>query len=263
MTLSPADRRNRIADLVGARAKVGVDDLAVTLGVSRETIRRDLTHLDRRGLVRKQHGGATPPDARPAESRGEGPFHARMLKQAEEKRAIARRAAILFQSGDTLFIDAGTTTLFFAEELSRRPGLTIFTNSIPVAQIIGRGDGGSAVFLIGGEYRDDVGENLGPIAIEQIARCHAAHAVLTIGALDASGAMDYDSGETGIARAMAAQARHLTVLADSSKLGRSGLFQVCQLTDIDRLVTDRAPEGAIADALAEADIEVIVAAQKK
>jgi DeoR/GlpR family transcriptional regulator of sugar metabolism len=84
--------------------------------------------------------------------------------------------------------------------------------------------------------------------------------VLTIGALNVvRGAMDYDMGETDVARAMIKQARKLTVLADRSKLGRTALFEVCPPEAIDRLITDVQPEGPLLDALLAAGVEILTA----
>jgi DeoR family glycerol-3-phosphate regulon repressor len=96
--------------------------------------------------------------------------------------------------------------------------------------------------------------------VEQIQRLHADHAVLTIGAVDRSGTfMDFNAEEAFIARAMIASARSVTVLADSSKIGRHALFKVCQANQVHRLVTDRAPESAVSNALRAANMEVIIA----
>jgi DeoR family glycerol-3-phosphate regulon repressor len=252
--MKPEIRRERIIDLVRERERVSVDDLADLLGSSRETIRRDLTELADRGHVRKFHGGAMMPDVH-----REGAFPIRLSEAIREKRAVARAAAALFGPGDTIFIDMGTTTLLFAEELARRPDITVITNSPQIAQIIAAG--GGKVFVIGGEYRADVGEMIGSLAVEQIARFHAAHAVITVGGLGQSGAMDFLLDEAQIARAMVGQARFVTVIADGSKLGRMALFQVCPLGQIDRLVVDVAPGGALAQALAAAGVEVVVAAK--
>jgi DeoR family glycerol-3-phosphate regulon repressor len=255
--MRPNDRREKIVDLVRERERVTVDFLAQELSTSCETIRRDLTELSARGHIRKFHGGATLPELSGANL--EGSFQARMQEHLREKRAIARGAAALFSPGDTLFIDTGTTTVIFAEELARLSRLTVITNSIAIAQTMARSAGnGNRVFLIGGEYSDDAGENVGTLAIDQIARFHASHAVLTVGAVEPEGILDYDLAETEIASAMVAQSRAVTILADSSKLVRSALFQVCPLTDVDRLVVDRAPGGPIAEALQAAAVEVIV-----
>ena len=250
--MKPEARRERILDLVRDRERVSVDDLVEAFGSSRETIRRDLAELASQGRVRKFHGGAVLADAA-----REGAFPARLSEAIKEKRAVARAAAALFQPGDTIFVDTGTTTLLLAEELACRLGLTVITNSPRIAQIVA--GGGSAVFVIGGSYRADVGEMVGPLAVEQIGRFRAGHAVLTVGGMDQTGAMDFHLDEAQVARAMVAQVQTVTVVADSSKLGKTALFAVCSLDRIDRLVVDAAPSAVLARAFARAGVEVIVA----
>jgi DeoR family glycerol-3-phosphate regulon repressor len=174
--------------------------------------------------------------------------------------AIARRAAALFEPGDSLLIDAGTTTAYFAQALGRIGSFAVITNSVAVAAELWNAPNRADVYLLGGRYSGDGQEVLGPLAVEQIRSLNADHAVLTIGAMDASGkCMDFNADEAFIARAMIASARQLTVLADGSKLGRHALFQVCDASSIDRLVTDRPPARPLADALKAAGVEVIVA----
>jgi DeoR family transcriptional regulator, glycerol-3-phosphate regulon repressor len=253
--MRPSNRRDAIVDLVRERERVTVDFLARHLTASCETIRRDLTDLAARGLIRKFHGGAALPDL---SGRTEGSFQARMQDHLREKRMVGRRAAALFSSGDTLFIDTGTTTVIFAEELARLPSITVITNSLSIVQTISRGEANRA-FLLGGEYSDDASENLGTLAVEQVSRFHATHAVLTVGAIEPGGVFDYNLNEAEIARAMIAQSRHVTVLADSSKFGRNALFQVCSLAAIDRLVVNSAPDATMAEALRTAEVETILA----
>jgi DeoR family glycerol-3-phosphate regulon repressor len=250
--MKPVFRRERIIDLVRERERMAVDELAELLGSSRETIRRDLTALADRGRLRKFHGGAMLP-----EMYREGSFPARLSESVREKRAIARTAASLFKPGDTIFIDVGTTTLLFAEALAHQNGLTIITNGPRIGRIMAQA--GSQVFVIGGEYRLDADEMVGALSAEQIARFHASHVVLTIGGLSRNGAMDYSLDEAQVARAMIAQARHVTIIADGSKLGRDALFQVCPLDAIDRLVVDISPDVGLGQTLAEAGVEVIIA----
>ncbi|RUP00427.1 DeoR/GlpR family DNA-binding transcription regulator [Hyphomicrobium sp.] len=256
--MRPNLRRERIEQVVRERERVTVDALAELLGTSRETIRRDLTELAERGRVRKIHGGATLAEPRLSDVEGEGSFQARLLQNAEAKRAIARRTIELFQAGDTLFVDTGTTTLWFAEELASATGLTVITNSAAIAGLAARGPSNST-FLIGGEYRADGTENLGPLAIEQISQFHAVHAVLAVGSVETVGILDFDVREADIARAMIAQARTITVLADASKFGRGGLIKVAPLDAIARVVTDADPPAEIAAALRTAGTEVIKA----
>lgn len=253
------DRQEKIVELLHQQQRASVDLLAERLSASRETIRRDLTFLAARGLVRKFHGGAALPDTAPEPS--EGSFAARMQESIAQKRAIARAAAALFAAGDTMLVDTGTTTVLFAEALAaaRIPDLTVITNSLAIAQAMARGRAHARIFLLGGEYHDEAQENLGGLVVAQVGHFHAAHVVLTVGAIAVDGMLDFSLEETEIARAMIAQAGRVTVLADSTKLRRTGLFHVCKLDRVHRLVTDRPPEGEVAHALARADVEIILA----
>lgn len=255
--MSPDERRLEIIDLVRDAGRASVDELADKLGASKETIRRDLTELDGRGLLRKVHGGAVVVEPTAMLSFQEGPFHARMSQQTPAKRAIARATARLFKPGDSLFIDTGTTTLLFAEELSRSKGLTIITNSGAIAALVAKGED-NRVFQIGGEYRRGGQECIGELAVEQVRNFRAAHAVLTVAAVLPSGFLNFDLQEAHVARAMIAQAGSTTILADSSKVGRAGIFEVCSLDGAQRLVIDRVPE-EIGQALEDSGIEVHVA----
>ncbi len=254
--MHPRARREKILELLrdSESGRLTVEDLARVLKASPETIRRDLTLLSSGSLVSKFHGGASLP-----QPSGEGPFRTRMADSLRQKRAIARVAAGLFRPGDTLFVDTGSTTIVFAEELSRQTGLTVITNSVLIAQTMTRGRNGNRAFLIGGEYSDEAMVNLGALAVRQVAQFHAIHAVITVGAIEAEGAMDFTLEEAEIAGAMIGQARRLTVIADSSKLEKAGLFRVCRLDAIDRIVTDARPKGSLADALNAAEVEVLVA----
>ena len=249
--MSPEQRRDRIVEMVRAQGRVTTDALAEALEASRETVRRDLAELSERGRLRKVHGGALA-----AEARDEGAFSARLSERTAEKRAIARTAAGLFNPGETLFLDVGTTTLLLAEALTDRAGLTVITNGVEIARLL---TVSAKVFLIGGEYRADAAETVGALATAQIAGFYAAHAVITVGALGAEGARDFALEEAEVARAMIARARSLTVVADHSKLGREALFQGCPLAEIDRLVSDREPPPGMRRRLEEAGVKIVVA----
>lgn len=254
--MSPEDRRGEIVDFVRTEGKASVEQLADALGASRETIRRDLAELDRRGLIRKVHGGAVVVEPGGIE-RGENPFPTRMVENLKAKRAIARQAKTLFSPGDSLFIDTGSTTLVFAEELASLSGLTVITNSAAIAALAAKGTD-SRVFLLGGEYRRGGQESVGEMVIAQIGQFRAIHAVLTVAAVADTGFMDHDMQEAHIARAMMRQAGQVTILADASKMGKSGVFELGPLSTASRLVTDEAPE-ELAEKLRSAGVEIILA----
>ncbi len=253
--MTPGERREQIVSIVRQRGRAAVDDLAAAFKVSPETIRRDLTVLARLGKVQKFHGGATLPLAT-----GEGPFRARMSENAAQKARIARKAASLISPGETVFIDTGSTTVYFAEELAGISGLTVVTNSAEVARVMDSAGNGARVYLLGGEYNRSNRQTLGPMVIEQIRQFRAHHAVLTLGALDVrSGVMDFNNAEAQIARAMIGQAEQVTILCVSAKFGRIASFEVCPLSRVDALVSDATPQGGLKAALREAGAEIHVA----
>ncbi|MDQ6435334.1 DeoR/GlpR family DNA-binding transcription regulator [Mesorhizobium sp. LHD-90] len=253
--MKPEERRERMALLVKEATRISVDELAALLETSRETVRRDLTLLSEQGLLRKVHGGAVY-----TQTAQESPLGDRRAAARAEKIAIGRTAAGLFRQGDSLLIDAGSTTAYFAEALKNSGSFTVITNSTVVAAEMWSSPSPSEVYLLGGRYFGGGHEVLGSLVVDQIQRLHTDHAVLTVGAVDQGGTfMDFNADEAFIARAMIASARRVTVLADSSKLGRHALFQVCKADRVHRLVTERAPDDAVENALRAAGVEIIIA----
>jgi len=247
-------RHHKLIEIVRKKETASVEDLAALLGTSRETIRRDLTHLSRAGMIQKIHGGATIPRAL-----GEGAFRQRMSENVEAKITIANLAAGLFKPGETLLIDTGSTTLFLAEALSAIPHLTVVTNAAEIARTIASCNNGSKVFLLGGEFSAENAQTVGTMVAAQIRSFRAHHAILTVGALDArSGAMDYNIDEAQVARAMIAQCERVTVLADASKFNAVASFEVCPLEAIDMLVSDSPPPEDIAQALVASGAKVVL-----
>ena len=139
----------------------------------------------------------------------------------------------------------------------------MITNSVAVAAALWNAPHKSDVYLLGGRFVGDGQELLGPLTVDQIRTLRADHAVLTIGGMDEEGnCMDFNAEEAFVARAMIASAREVTVVADSSKLGRHALFQVCSVGKIDRLVTDRASATTFGRSLRASGVEVIISEAK-
>lgn len=248
-------RHSAIMERIAREGRATVIDLADTLGASRETVRRDLTVLAEQGLLRKVHGGAVT-----LQAALEDPFGARLESNRDAKRRIGERAAELFTSGDSLLIDSGSTTILFAEALANKHGITVVTNSQYVAHAASKGPGENRVFLLGGQYHHEGAETLGPMTNDQIQMLSTDHAVLTVGAVDATGRfMDFIADAAYTARAMMSHARQVTVLVDSSKLEQTALFQVCTANQVSRIVTDAAPPPGLMTSFRAAGVEVIIA----
>ncbi|MBX6320474.1 MAG: DeoR/GlpR transcriptional regulator [Rhodospirillaceae bacterium] len=251
----PEHRRSRILAALGERQRLSVNDLAVELGVSRETVRRDLARLQADGLLRKVHGGALPlPADRPA-------LDGHTAQQGFEGRLIGRAAAALVRPGDSLFIDAGPATAGFAAALAgngRR--LTVITNALQVAVALGRAPGEARLHLLGGALAPRGLATAGAEVIERIAALRPDCAVLGAGAIDAGGQVyDFDPDEAAVARAMIRQAREVVLLADHTRFGRRALARVCHLRQVHRLVTDRAPVARRRALLRRCGVELVVA----
>lgn len=251
--MRPFDRQSKITEFVRQEGRISVKELAARCASSPETIRRDLGVLSEAGKIHKVHGGAMPPQIF-----GEGLLKQRMLENIAAKRYIAQKARRIISQGETLFIDTGSTTLTFAEELAGIDNLTIITNSAEIAGSIGAANNSIRQFLLGGEYHADNRETCGLMAIDQISAFRANHAVLTIGGVDSeAGVMDYNIDEAQVARAMIEQAENTIMLADSTKFNRIASFSVGPLGRFDYLVCETQPGGALKDALVREGVTII------
>jgi DeoR/GlpR family transcriptional regulator of sugar metabolism len=251
--MRPRDRQFRIIDMVRTQGKVTVDELVATCAASAETIRRDLTLLAANGKIQKVHGGAMP-----TRDFGEGPFAQRMQQNGAAKRLIAQMARQLVSPGDTLLIDTGSTTLVIAEELAGIDDLTVVTNSTAIAKTISSANKAAQIYLLGGTYNEDNRQTCGSMALNQLDSFHGNLAILTVGAIAADiGAMDYSCNEAEIASAMIARSDKVILLVDSSKFDRVAPFVVASFDKIDALVCERSPQGALADSLKAAQVEMI------
>ncbi len=253
--MNPAARQTEIVNIIRQRDHATVNELAELLNTSRETIRRDLTELARAGKVQKFHGGASLPVLV-----GEGPFRHRMAVNATAKMEIAATAIELISPGETILIDTGSTTFYFAEKLAEIPDLTVVTNSTKIARVMSGGQGAARTFLLGGEFHSDNRQTVGSMAISQVQSFRAHHAILTVGAVDTrTGVMDFSIEEAQLARAMVEQAENITLLVDSSKFNQIASFEVCGLKKVTNLVCEKAPTGSMHSALTEAGVNIICA----
>ncbi|MBB3769906.1 DeoR family glycerol-3-phosphate regulon repressor [Angulomicrobium tetraedrale] len=255
-----------ILEAVRAQGFARIRALAEKLGVSDETVRRHVRALVEAGMLTRAHGGVAwagpapiPLVAPLAAPLAEAPFERRLRVHAAEKRALAAAVAARVEDGQVLLIDTGSTTAYVAQALGIRRNLTVITNSLEIARhLVGRA--GNRVYMAGGELRADLAATVGPEALAFIRQFRADLAILSVAAVDAGGTfMDFDLDEARIARAMIEASSRALVVADSSKFGRRAAVGICATSDIDLLVTDRAPPSADAGWITEAGIELIVA----
>ncbi len=246
-------RHAQILRILETEGTVTIAALANRLGVSSETVRRDLRPLAARGAAIRMHGAVAIPTAS-----SEAPFQRRMRENSEAKQVIARHLASTIRNGESILMDTGTTTSYLARALIGHLRLTVITNSSEAARILaGRGE--NRVFLAGGEVRGDSGALLGASATAFVKQFRATHAVISAGAIDQGGILDFDPDEADFARTLLARGDRRIVLSDATKFTRHGLVQVCGFAGIDEIVTNAAPPPAILSELRAQDTRLVVA----
>ncbi len=245
--MNHSKRHSDIMKLVQEEGTITIADLAARLGVSRETVRRDVKPLTSDGAVLKMHGAIGLPSMV-----GEAPFERRMRENAEAKRLIAKTVAATIGDGESVMLDTGTTTSYLARELLGHRRLTVITNSSDIARTLATVNG-NKVYMAGGELRSDSGAAFGGSAVEFVSRFSVNHAVISTGAVDAvMGVMDYDLEEAEFARMVLSRGSRRVVVTDHTKFGRQGLVQVSGFDGFGELVSDRAPPRDIAAAMDKA-----------
>ncbi|RWC48371.1 DeoR/GlpR family DNA-binding transcription regulator [Mesorhizobium sp.] len=255
--MAQSKRHGEILRLVQEEGTVTIASLADRLGVSLETVRRDVKPLTGDGSVLKMHGAIGLPSMI-----GEAPFERRMRENADAKRVIARMVAATIRDGESIMLDTGTTTSFLARELLGHRRLTVVTNSSDIARTLATING-NKVYMAGGELRSDSGAAFGASAIDFVSRFSVSHAIISTGAIDAvMGVMDYDLEEAEFARMVLSRGQRSLVITDHSKFGRLGLVQVCGFDSFSELATDRSPPHDITATLAQAGARLSIAGEE-
>lgn len=251
------ERQLAIAQLVGDRGRVSVADIAAGFDVTTETARRDLSALERMGLVRRVHGGAVPAATMAELEVGVGE---RDRANTAQKHRIAQAALRLLPApGATVLLDAGTTTTRLARALPADHRLTVVTHSVPVAsRLAGRAQ--IELHLLPGRVRPNTQAAVGAETVMTLSRLRADVCFLgTNGISLAHGLSTPDHEEAAVKRAMAAAARRVVVLADASKLGVETSVCFADLADVDVLVTDSDIDEDVRKEIEATGVEVVVA----
>lgn len=253
-------RLNQLLELVSDRGSVSIDEIERTLAVSASTARRDLDELANQGLVTRTHGGATA-----LGSSYELPLQYKIARQAGAKLAIARAAAAMVSPGETVAMNGGTTTTEVARALGRRSdletpaGLTVVTNALNIAYELSIRRNVTIV-VTGGTARTQSYELVGPLGEHVIDGINFDTAFIGVDGISAkAGLTTVEPAEATMSAKLIGAAARVVVVADATKLDRVTFAKICELSVVDVLVTDAAPEEPFASALAEACVEVVVA----
>ena len=249
------ERRSRILEIMKTEGFVMVTSLAKIFGTTEVTIRSDLQALEREGRLRRMAGGAIPVQTEQTES----PEVPRVTHCIIEKKRIAAYAARLIHDGERLFINSGSTTYLFAEALLEHTGLSIVTNSVQIARLLGNVPS-FHVILVGGEINAYDGFTFGVDATDMLKRYRAGYAVLSLdGITPDSGISTLHAAEIPVNRMMMEHANQVLLLADHTKLGRGGFSNFAETRSGGILVTDDGAERAAVQELEASGLTVLLA----
>ncbi|GAC1368242.1 MAG: DeoR/GlpR family DNA-binding transcription regulator [Actinomycetota bacterium] len=228
------ERHQQIVQRARSAGRVDVAALAAHLDVTPETVRRDLTTLERQGVLRRVHGGAIP-----VERLGFEPSLAdRDARMQTEKERIAKAALEEVIEGGTIILDAGTTTSRLADLLPDKRSLTVVTNGLPIAmKLLARPH--ITVFMVGGRVRGQTLAAVDEWALAALRETFVDVAFLgTNGVSVERGLTTPDVAEASVKRAMITSAGRRVLLADHTKVGSDYFARFAQLGDLDVLITD-------------------------
>lgn len=251
------ERQQAIARLVTEKGRLSVNRLAREYDVTTETVRRDLTTLERLGLVRRVHGGVVPPDSLSIIESG---LRERDAVNTDLKDRIARAALdLLPPAGGTVLLDAGSTTVRLAGLLPVDHPLTVITHAVPIANRLA-GLRHIDLRLLPGRVRPTTQAAVGVETVAALGDLRVDVAFLgTNGISLPHGLSTPDPDEAATKRALVSCAQTVVVLTDSSKFGIETAHRFAEPRDIDTVVTDEGVSTADRRALSAARIELVVA----
>ncbi|GAA3851123.1 DeoR/GlpR family DNA-binding transcription regulator [Streptomyces coacervatus] len=242
-------RHQLILQALRSVGTVTVTDLSGRLGASAATVRRDLLKLEEDGLLTRVHGGAVIEED-PA------PFAEAAQAQVSEKDAIAARAAMMIEDGQSVILDSGTTVHRLARHLHGRR-ITVITNNLGVYEELVQ-DENVELMLLGGMVIRESRMLDGFMAEDNLRQVHADWLFMGACGVRAGGqVMDTAVAEVPARRAMIAAGEKVALLADSTKFPGTGMVKICGPEDLDAVVTDASPDPATCTALQEAGVRVV------
>ncbi len=246
MSVTPvlSARQERIVEILRTAPSITTVELAQRLGVSGETVRRELQALAEDGIVQKFHGGVSlHRDVQ------ESPFQLRLRSNVAAKRRLAQQVSQLLPDGASLVLDNSSTACFVAEALAERRGLTVATPSLEVARALAQSGDRHTVMLPGGTLRSSDMTLAGAQALRFAAQLHPDYLVVSVAALSArGGCLDFDPFEVEFKQSVQPQAGTVVVVADASKFDAPGLITSLPWDNVQVLVTDHALPAGLAEA---------------
>lgn len=248
-------RRERILSTIQEEGFAKVSDLSRMFRVSEVTIRQDLEKIEKEGLISREHGGAFLKNI-PDSVKNMELFN---LENIEKKRAIGKKAAEFVVDGDTIILDSGSTTTEIAKHLTNRKNLTVITNSLNIALILGTNPGISVV-LTGGEFKAATLSLTGQKAADFFSGINVDKLFLATAGISLKSGLTYPSiSDLVVKRSMIEVANHIYLVADSTKIGKSAFASLGAMSRITCFVTDSGIKEDAVNYFREQGVQVVVA----
>jgi DeoR family fructose operon transcriptional repressor len=246
------ERHRAILDTARDAGRVEVKSLALLFDVTPETIRRDLTALESRGLLLRAHGGAIPIER----STIEATVEEREQEHIDEKDRIARLALTELTANMSIILDSGTTTIRLAQLLPSDLNLTVVTNSMTIAAVLA-GRPSINLHVLGGHVRENTHAAVGPWAWDALAGLSVDLAFIGANGVTVDrGLTTPDVDEARVKSAFVDKGRRVVALADHSKFGREDFAVITPLHEVDAIITDTGIDSEMAADLVALGIEV-------
>ncbi len=247
------ERRNAILARLNAHGKVIVSDLSREFDVTEETIRRDLEKLDNEGLAKKTYGGAVLNQTVNTDL----PFHVRKRANVDLKQRIAEKIAALIHDGDYIMLDASSTAIYVTKCIKSRKNITLITNSVEILLELADKDDWR-ILSTGGSLKKGSLSLVGTSAERMIRGFHVDLAVCSCKGMDMkSGITDSNEKDCEIKQAIFAAADRKVLAVDSTKFDKISFVRVCDIGEVDVVVTDEQPDTRWVDYLKDKNIELV------
>ncbi len=243
-------RKQEILAILGRKGQVVAKDVSLAMGVSEDTIRRDLRELAQEGLLQRVHGGALPASPAVAD------FAGREQLRHEGKVAIGRAAASMIQPGQVVILDGGTTSREIARHLPREMKATIVTHSPTIAlELVDHGE--VEVILIGGRLFKHSVVAVGAAAVEAVSGIRADTFFMGVtGVHPETGLTTGDYEEAAVKRALSRASAETFVLASAEKLNAASPYEVIALEEVTGIITERSVDEALVSPYTERGIAI-------
>lgn len=240
-------------EIIEKKGKISVAELSEMYEISEVSIRNDLALLEKKGLLIRTRGGAIKPQPRNIELN----LTEKLKKNYAEKRRIGKKAAGFVKDGFSVVMDSGSTCLEVAKNLKDLKNIKLITNSLPIADICADYKG-IEIVITGGELRADMRSLIGPIAESNLRDFSCDLAIIGANSISVeNGIYTRLTTEAALGRAMIGIARKVILVIDSSKFELQSLIKICDIKDLDIIVTDNNLQSEYAKRLEEMGIDIL------